>query len=192
MSAAPKVTAFDLSRLGEDIRAELIDGVIIPKAASSLDHSDYQGLLVAWLNRRFRRHPGGRWPGGWWISPEIHVAYDDYQVYCHDLAGWRRDRTPELPRRHWIRIMPDWVCEFLSPGHHDRDRHVKLETLRRHEIPHYWIIDSQTKVIEAYRYSSEDYVLVAKVGSGEVLRIEPFAEIELRTAVIFGDEDDEE
>ena len=89
------------------------------------------------------------------------------------------------PRDAWPRAM----ASLAGDPAHDSPAALMETPLAQGPI---WIIDSQTKVIEAYRYSSEDYVLVAKVGSGEVLRIEPFAEIELRTAVIFGDEDDEE
>jgi hypothetical protein len=30
------------------------------------------------------------------------------------VAGWRRERMPEMPDDEPIRVVPDWVCEILS------------------------------------------------------------------------------
>jgi len=63
----------------------------------------------------FQKGIGG--PGGWWIidEPEIHFARD-IEVTVPDLAGWRRKRMPYPPEGHRIEVVPDWVCEILSPS----------------------------------------------------------------------------
>ena len=47
---------------------------------------------------------------------------DDTKEISPDVAGWRRERMPELPVNEPIRMVPDWVCEILSP------------TTRRHDM----------------------------------------------------------
>ena len=39
--------------------------------------------------------PGGT--GGWWIATEVSVVYAGDQGFRHDVAGWRKDRTPLRP-----------------------------------------------------------------------------------------------
>jgi hypothetical protein len=35
--------------------------------------------------------------GGWWFATEVSVAYETHECPSHDLAGWRRERTPRPP-----------------------------------------------------------------------------------------------
>jgi Uma2 family endonuclease len=190
MAGVAKKTFADLEALGEDTRCELIRGELVPKASPMAEHSEAEGGLAVWLTRRFQRSSAGVWPGGWWIRLEIHTGYADHEIYCHDLAGWRRDRHPK-PAGWPVRETPDWVCEVLSRGHEKRDRVTKLETLHEAGVPHYWLVDHDKKIIEIRRHEPRGYLLVKTLSSGEVVRAEPFDAVELRSGVIFGDEDDE-
>jgi Uma2 family endonuclease len=190
VTAARKLTVDDLFAAGEDLRAELIHGEIVPKAMSNWPHGRVQLALSTWVTRRFARQPGGRWPGGWWIGVELHVVYGSYEVFCHDIAGWRRDSVATMPEGR-ITSRPDWVCEVLSPGHEKRDVLDKLNILHAAGVPHYWVVDHEERILFLYRHRPEGYVL-RSIAAGEVIRAEPFDAIALRAAVIFGDEDDEE
>lgn len=192
MTAAALKTFEDLALLGDDTRAELIEGEILQKALPMGEHSGAEGYLQILLGRRFDRPAGGRWPGGWWIRPEIHVGYDKRNVFCHDLAGWRRTTSPEKPLGWPVRVRPDWVCEILSPSHEKRDRRDKMRVLQRLQVPYYWLISHEEKLLEIYRHTADGYVLVRTAGSDETIRAEPFDAVELRAAVIFGDVPDEE
>jgi Uma2 family endonuclease len=190
MSDAPRFSIDDLLALGSDVRSELIDGEIVPKAMGGPDHAGPQTNLAAWVHRRFHRKPGGRWPGGWRIAVEVHVIYKPDQAYCHDIVGWRAERFPE-GSTGWMTVSPDWACEVLSEGHEKRDLVDKLQTLRDAGVPHYWVIDRVKRLILAYRLTAEGYV-VRPIDASETLRIPPFEVVELRSGVIFGDGDDEE
>ena len=190
VTAAKKLTVDDLYARGEHIREELIHGEILPKAFSGSLHQNQEGALLAWAHRRFHRNAGGRWPGGWWIFTEIHTVYDTHEVFCHDLAGWHRDRLPALTRA-WVRVRPDWVCEVLSPSHEKRDLVDKLGVLHAAGVPDYWVIDYHEKILFMYEHRPEGYVLHT-VSTGTAIRARPFEAVELRTAMLFGDEDDEE
>jgi Uma2 family endonuclease len=190
MTAAPKFTVDDLLALGEDVRAELIDGEIVYKNAPSGKHALAQVYLDRWLGRRFHRTPGGRWPGGWWVVTEIHVVYEASQTYCHDIAGWKRANLEQLPDG-WVEQRPDWVCEILSPGHERDDLIDKLLALHAAGVPHYWVIDREKRRLLLHDWNAEGYRMRV-VQANEVISAAPFEACELRTAVIFGDEDDEE
>ncbi len=190
MTAARKLTIDDLFAGGDDIRAELIHGEILPKAVPHVPHSTAEGKLFSWTTRRFDRKPGGRWPGGWWIRPEIHTVYATHEIFCHDIAGWRRDRIPVLPKGP-MTIRPDWVCEVLSPGHQKRDLVDKLWVMHAAGVPDYWVVDHEERILFLYRHRPEGYVMQS-VSADTAVHAAPFDAVELRLACIFGDEDDEE
>lgn len=60
------------------------------------------------------------------------------------------------------------------------------------EVPHYWILDAQEKLLIVHRFSPDGYTMVLSAGADETVRAEPFDAVELRVAVLFGDDDDDE
>jgi Uma2 family endonuclease len=195
MAAFPrstKATFVDLEALGDDVRAEIIGGVIIEKAGPSMEHGRSQRGLGGAVGRRFDRRPGGRWPGGWWIGSEVDVEYEPHEVYCHDIVGWRRDRVPECPHGRPIRIRPDWVCEMLSPSNEKRDLVDKMRGLHAAGVPHYWIGKPEERVLVVHRREPKGYLIVLTAGPGDVVRAEPFDAVELRVDALFGGDDNDE
>jgi Uma2 family endonuclease len=190
VTAARKMTVDDLFALGDDTRNELVHGEIVERAAPNWPHNSTQAAVYQWSARRFDRMRGERWPGGWWIAPEMHVFYSAHDTFCHDVAGWRRDRVAEMPRA-LMRIRPDWVCEVLSPTHRKRDLVEKLGVLHTAGVPDYWVVDEQDRTLFLYQHMAEGYVMHA-ASAGDVIRARPFEALELRVAVLFRDEDDEE
>lgn len=194
MPASPKkATAADLlATFGEDSRVEIIHGEMIEKAMPRVEHFVRQGGLQAAIHRRFSRKPGGKWPGGWLIGPELHVEYESHEVFCHDLCGYRTDLERPLPTGWPARVRPDWVCEILSPNHKKRDLHDKWQVLQRAGVPHYWIVHPEEQVLHVYRLERGHYSCMLTASSGETIRAEPFDAVELRSSVLFGLEDDDE
>ena len=189
-SSRKPATIEDLRARGDSDRLEIICGEIVEKAAPSPGHSLAETKLVAAIDP-FNRRPGTRGPGGWWIFVEIHVEYSGGELYCHDAAGWRRDRVPTRPTEWPIRIRPDWVCEIVSPKHERNDLVDKPRVLHRAEVPHYWILDPDERILLVHRWSPAGYTVVQRAAADEKIRAEPFDAIELRVGVLFGDEEDD-
>jgi Uma2 family endonuclease len=187
-----RATAADLGLVPGHVRAEIIHGAIVEKASPSAEHSVSQLALGATLRRRYQRQPGGRWPGGWWFGTEVETEYEAHEVYVHDVAGWRRERVPQLPSGRPTRVRPDWVCELLSPSNAKRDLVDKFQILHANQVPHYWIADPIEKTLIVHRWEPHGYLVVLTAGLGDVIRAEPFESTELRVSVLFGldDEDD--
>jgi Uma2 family endonuclease len=193
MAASSKpapATAEDLLAVVDHDRLEIIAGAIVEKAAPSPAHGFSETRLGGVLHG-FNRRPGRRGPGGWWIMTEIHVEYATGEIYCHDAAGWRRDRTPERPTDWPVRIRPDWVCEIISPKHERQDLVVKPRALHTAEVPHYWAIHPEEKMLLVHRWASAGYTVVLAATSGDRVQAEPFDAIELDVSELFGDETDE-
>ena len=102
--------------------AEIGDGVLHVQPRPAPRHALAGSALGAVLMGPFGMGRGG--PGGWWIldEPELHFGDD---VLVPDLAGWRRERMPELPDAAYFTLAPDWVCEVLSPSTRRIDLHGK-------------------------------------------------------------------
>jgi Uma2 family endonuclease len=87
--------------------------------------------------------------GGFWIEPEIHFIRDT-EVLVPDLAGWRRERMPRLPNDHRIEVVPDWVCEILSPSTARKDRMTKMPVYARYGVAYLWLVDPLARTLEAF------------------------------------------
>ena len=88
--------------------------------------------------------------GRWWVldEPELHLGED---VVVPGLAGWRRERMPELPDTAYFTLAPDWVCEVLSSSTRRVDLHEKRSIYAREYVAHLWLIDLDIRPSEPAR-----------------------------------------
>ncbi len=184
-------TLEDLLAIPEEERKrfELVEGAIADRGATSSGHGKAQIRLSRYTGP-FHCRPGGRWPGGWWFTTEADVYFDAANTFRPDVAGWRRERVPELPPGIPIKVRPDWVCEILSSNKRN-DLVKKKRVYHRHQVPHYWIVDPEQETLLVLRWAAEGYVEILEAERGEVVRAEPFEAIPLTVGVLFGDDEAE-
>lgn len=172
-----------LATPNDGITYEIIQGVIesVPRPLPS--HGLAQFLLASELGLPFHRGRGG--PGGWWpiIEPEVRLAR--HEIVVPDVAGWRRKRMPEFPETRPIDIVPDWVCEVLSPSNRKRDRVVKADIYLRSGVSFFWIIDVEERTLEAFNSQEKKWVLLGAWTDGDRPRVPPFEAIELDVEGLF-------
>lgn len=175
-------TYADLEALPSNQVGELIDGVLHANPRPALPHAAAASAIGDELGPPFKRGKGG--PGGWIIvhEPELHFGED---VLVPDLAGWRRERMPELPDAPFATLAPDWVCEVLSPSTHKLDRGAKARVYARERVPHVWFVDPIEKYLEVLRLDGETYRIVATFTEPDAVRAEPFDAIALDLAAIW-------
>ncbi len=58
---------------------------------------------------------------------------------------------PELPEDTSITVVPDWVCEILSPGTRRHDLLVKKPYYAKVDAPFLWLVDREARAVTAYR-----------------------------------------
>ena len=179
MSGLPKrreATYEDLLALPDDVLGQLVEGELHATPRPAIEHQRTSSTLGFDLGVPFDRGRGG--PGGWWIvdEPELHLGRN---VLVPDLAGWRRERLPALPREAFFTLAPDWVCEVLSPSTARIDRLKKLAIYARAGVEHAWLVDPALETLEVFRRQGEAWLLVLTAGGDEVVRAEPFDAIEL-------------
>ena len=142
--------------LPEGVVGELIGGQLYTQPRPSAVHAAATSRLGADLTGPFDRGHGG--PGGWWIldEPELHFRLDR-EVLVPDIGGWRRSRMPRLPGDQRFEIVPDWICEVLSPSTASKDRETKMPVYARHGVNHAWLVDPGTERIEVYALRENDW-----------------------------------
>jgi Uma2 family endonuclease len=162
--------------------AEILDGELHTMPRPARPHTNTASLLGGELHGPFRRGRGG--PGGWVIlfEPEIHLGPKPDKV-VPDLAGWRRERMPDASgggdAPPYYDVVPDWVCEILSPGTEATDRGKKMRIYRREGVGHAWLINPVTQTLEVYRLEAGRWMLLDTFEGDAVVRAEPFDAIEL-------------
>jgi len=180
MEAVSLKTVHDLMLCAEE-RVELIGGDIVRRPMTRFAHARAQGSTV----RTLGPYAGGSPTGGWWIVTEVSVAYEPHECPSHDLAGWRRERLPRPPDGV-IELPPDWVCEIVSPGHEQKDTRVLPLLLKRHRVPHYWLISPEERRLTAHSLQNGDWRHIATLADGQRGRVPPFDTVELDLADLLG------
>ncbi len=167
-----------LSKLPDHLIGEIINGQLHTQPRPAPPHALASSLLGMQIGPAYHRGQGG--PGGWWIldEPELHFVRDT-EVLVPDLAGWRRERMPLIPRDQRIEVIPDWVCEVLSPGTAKTDRAVKMPAYGRYGVAYLWLVDPMAAVLEAYTLENGRWLVQGVYTDETDARIPPFTEIPL-------------
>ena len=182
-------TLADLLAIPEHERFhEVVHGELVRKALPTARHALAQGKILGSFEP-FNEPIAADRPGGWWLLPEAEVELAPQEIVRPDVAGWRRERLPELPQVSPIRLRPDWVCEILSPSPSSqlRDRVSKFATYREYAVPHYWLVDPEGETLTVHRLTRDGYLVIGTAGRGERIRAEPFEGVEFQVGVLFGD-----
>lgn len=171
---AKKLTLYDeLVMLPERLTGEILNGQLHAQPRPAGPHGLAESSLGAELLIPFQKGRGG--PGGWWIiiEPEIHFIRD-IEVAVPDIAGWKRTRMPEIPEGHRFEIVPDWVCEVLSPSTASKDREIKMPIYAHYGVPYAWIIDPIKKTLEVFELKSGQWEDTGRFEGDAKISVPPF------------------
>jgi Uma2 family endonuclease len=172
----------DLRDVPEHFVAEMFDGELYASPRPALPHTRAASLLGAELTGPFDRGLNG--PGGWVIldEPELHFGND---VLVPDIAGWRRNRLPNVPADAYLTLAPDWICEVLSPSTETIDRTKKLRIYARVRVAHAWLLDPLRQTLEVLSLDSATWAPVAIHEGRGTVRAVPFDAIELELGALW-------
>jgi Uma2 family endonuclease len=174
-------TLADLDALPPGIVGEIIEGVLYTMTKPRMRHQRTATRIGGKLSDPFDAGPGG--PGGWWIvnEPGIELPNDTKEI-SPDVAGWRRERMPEMPGDEPIRVVPDWLCEILSPTTRRHDLLRKQPYYAKVGVPFMWLIDLDARVLTAYRLEGTAWLTVGTYSEETEARIAPFDAVPLNVA----------
>jgi Uma2 family endonuclease len=162
--------------------AEIIGGELRLSPRPGGPHTLAASRLGHVLGPPFDLGAGG--PGGWIVldEPELHLSTE---IVVPDLAGWRRERLPEVPQQAYFTLAPDWICEVLSKATAVNDREEKLPIYGRAGVRHAWLVDAIQRTLEVLRMSRGAW-RTEVLHRGDVrVRAQPFEAIEIDLAVLW-------
>lgn len=184
MEKQKRATYDDLIAVPPPLVAEILDGTLVTHPRPAARHASTTIRLSTEIDSAFRKGQGG--PGGWLIlfEPELHLGPEP-DVPVPDIAGWRRDRMPELPDVPYFTLAPDWACEVLSSSTEAIVRADKMPIYSREKVANLWLVNPIPQTLEIFRLEGGGWRL-ASVFKGEIkVRAEPFDAIELDLASLW-------
>lgn len=180
--ATRRATYEDVLAAPRHLVAEIIHGVLVTHPRPASRHALASTALGSDLFGPFHRGKGG--PGGWILldEPELHLGG---HILVPDLAGWRRERMPEIPDAAAFELAPDWICEVLSPATATTDRADKLPIYADQHVRHAWLVDPTLRTLEAYRLENAHWLLLGTWRDDAEVRAEPFDAIEIELGILW-------
>lgn len=186
MTAVRSLATYDdLLALPEDARGEVVHGAVHVHPSPLPRHAKVQGALRRYIGGPFDDDDGAGGPGGWWILLEVDVQLSPHDIVRPDLAGWRRERLPQPWDQRPIDVVPDWICEVTSPSNARHDRVTKARLYLESGVAHLWLVDPDTRVLEALVREDQRWVEAGRFSDGDRARIPPFEDVELDVARLF-------
>ena len=183
----PRATYADVLNAPENMTAEVLDGELHLMPRPKRRHLRTASGLGSFLFGAFDAGLNG--PGGWTImfEPELHLGPDP-DIVVPDLGGWRDGRLADDGENDdaFITVVPDWVCEILSPGTLRIDRMKKMPIYARERVPHVWLVDPRARTVEVFRSAGAAYTLVGTLGGDEPLVAEPFEALGIPVEFLWG------
>ena len=169
-------TRAELDELPDDVEGEIIKGRLHVMPKPRPRHVNIAGLIGMLVGPPFQLGVNG--PGGWWILVEPGIELPEAAEIGPDVAGWRRERLPELPENP-ISVVPDWVCEVLSPTTRRHDMSVKRPFYAKVGVRWMWIVDPEPQLLTVSRLYDGRWSEMATFAGEVRVRAEPFEGVEL-------------
>jgi Uma2 family endonuclease len=182
---APRPATYeDIVALPANLVGEILNGRLVTHPRPAPPHARASSALGSEIFGPFDGRRGG--PGGWWVldEPELHL---ENEIVVPDIAGWKRERMPQLPDTAWFGLAPDWVCEVLSPATARDDRVEKLPIYARFGVTHAWLVDPTLRTLEAYENRSGKWLLLSALKGDDAVSLPPFDAITFSLAVLWAD-----
>jgi len=167
-------TLEDYTATGEGVPALLLDGDLWLLDPPTPAHQQAAAEIGAQLRPAARRVDAL----GWVILPEINLRLGPH-MFGPDLAGWRRSRMPQRPDSSHIEVVPDWVCEILSPSTSRFDKGRKREIYATAGVETLWFVDPRNHSVDILTLTGAEYRVTTYAEQNEKVALPPFIDIEL-------------
>lgn len=83
------------------------------------------------------------------------------------------------PGRHRYEVVPDWVCEVLSPSTASKDREIKMPIYAHYGVAYAWLVDPKQRSLEAYALDDGEWRLLSEASSNDTIAVAPFDALQL-------------
>jgi len=143
-------------------RYEILDGELSVTPAPRVNHQRISRRLLRFLDDHVIANNLGEI-----LAAPTDVILAPTTVVQPDLIFIANDQANIITGRA-IEGAPTLVVEILSPTTQQTDRVTKAQLYAKYGVPHYWLIDPDQQLLEAYELSGEQYSLVTKAQDADV------------------------
>src|ERR1700693_2791928 len=165
------LTYSDYAALPDDGRRyELHQGKLSVTPTPGVRH---QRVIIP-LGSRLYEHVRARGLGEVLVAPTDCIL-SNVTVVQPDILYVATDRQAITSERG-IEGAPTLVVEVLSPSTVRLDRGRKMTLYAEHGVPYYWIVDPETRSIEAFALAGAEYARAGRVTS-EPAALPPFSDL---------------
>lgn len=145
-------TVADYFEIPDEIRVELIDGVIYDMAAPAFDHQKIAGEVYRQIANYIIDNNG---------QCEAGMSPIDVQLDCDDKTMVQPDVlilcSNEKIQKGRVFGAPDFVLEVISPSTKRKDYFKKLEKYENAGVREYWILDPYKKQLLVFFFEGDIY-----------------------------------
>lgn len=150
---AKRWTYEEYYRLDDDLRHEIIDGILLGAPSPGMWHQSWVGDLYAVIRNAVQSQKLGKV----FVAP-LDVVLDSENTVQPDLIFVATANLGIIQPRG-IFGTPDLLVELISPSSVRRDRYDKKELYARFGVREYWIGDSANKSLEILTLKGGQYEL---------------------------------
>jgi Uma2 family endonuclease len=119
------------------------------------------------------------------MQPELHLGSEP-AIVVPDIAGWWRERMPAVENVPYLTLVPDWLCEVLSPSTESFDRTQKLAIYARAGVRFCWLINPLARILEVLGNQGNGlWSLLSTHGETAKVRAQPFETHELDLSLLW-------
>jgi Uma2 family endonuclease len=161
----------------DNIRSELLNGVISMMAPPSRRHQEVLGELFRQIANYLEGKPCKAYPAPFGVRLDAEkdtVFLPDIAVIC-DLAKLDGQGCTGSP---------DFIAEILSPSTSRYDRFTKFNEYLRAGVREYWILDPDDKTLTAHRLNDGTYV-TAVYDDADWVAVQELPGCEINLSLVF-------
>lgn len=160
-------------------RYELHDGALSVTPAPGIRHQRISANLGDVLRAHVKRQRLGEV-----LYAPLDVILADTTVLQPDLV-FLDGRTRNLTSERGVEGPPALVVEILSPSTHTIDQVTKPALYARHGVANLWLVDPETRTVEALQLEHGRYVVVTRASGDVEVTLPPFSDLSLPLADVW-------
>ena len=131
---------------GDGNRYEIIEGELFVSCSPGLTHQRVLANLITLFVLFLEKNPVGE------FLPDMGVILSKFSGVIPDLVILLNEQRNTIITNDRLTGPPALFIEVVSPGSDNsrRDRVAKLQLYSKHQVPEYWIVDSENLIVEQY------------------------------------------
>ena len=185
-----KATYQDVLGAPENMVAQLIDGELYLHARPVDPHVRASGKLYSAIDLLYDSNfdnddygdgdgdGDGDGPEEWAIMPEPELRLGK-DVLVPDIAGWRVSKYPRNQANSFSEVVPNWVCEVLSPTTRHIDLGRKRDIYAREGVSHHWIVEPKERTLQVSELSGGKWLPISTLSDAERVSVPPFEKLNI-------------